>query len=182
MRWSVKFRDGILARVAGIEVRFTYERFLEGSIRSMTQRILDERSERMPFREPASPGGFFRKGKLGRVLSPRGYYLLEPEFMHRDEFTAEDIASLPPHCRKYSSDTAPKSWEECDKEGAMLKDYELHVRLEIPSGEEVYAVQMEWFQSTAELMSHPIHELIESKLSEVEFKEVKDYCRCIDWD
>ena len=168
MRWSVTFKDGTQARIAGVQIRFTYERFLEGNPGGMTQRILEERAERMPLREAPTPGGLFRREKPGRVLSPRGYYLLDPEFMHRDEFFAgPEVVSLPPHCRLYWSDKAPKSWEECDKEGAMLKDYELHVRLEIPFGEEVYAVQMEWFQSTAELMSHPIHELIESKLSEV---------------
>lgn len=184
MRWSVRFKDGTQARIAGVQIRFTYERFLEGDLGRMTQRILEERAERMPMREAPTPGGLFRREKPGRVLSPRGYYLLDPEFMHRDEFFAgPEVVSLPPHCWVYWSDKAPRSWEECrDREGAMLKDYELHVGLEIPSKEGMYALQMEWFQSTEELMSHPLHELIMRKLSEIDFKEVKDFCRFTGWD
>lgn len=184
MRWSVRFKDGTQARIAGVQIRFTYERFLEGDLGRMTQRILEERAERMPLREAPTPGGLFRREMPGRVLSPRGYYLLDPEFMHRDEFFAgPEVVSLPPHCWVYWSDKAPRSWEECrDKEGAMLKDYELHVGLEIPSKEGMYALQMEWFQSTEELMSHPLHELIMRKLSEIDFKEVKDFCRFTGWD
>lgn len=183
MRWSVRFKDGTQARIDGVDVRFTYERFLEGNLSSMTRRILEERAERMPLRGPSTPGGLFRKGNPGRVLSPRGYYLLDPEFMHRDEFIAgEDVVSLPPHCWVYWSVNAPRTWEECDQEGAMLKDQELRVRLGISSKEGESYLQMEWFQSTRELMEYSLHELIIRKVSCIDFKEVKDFCRFTAWE
>ena len=178
MRWSVRFKDGTQARIAGVQIRFTYERSLEGNLAMMTQRILEEREERMPLREAPTPGGLFRREKPGRVLSPRGYYLLDPEFMHRDEFFAgPEVVSLPPQCRLYWSDKVPKSWEKCEKGSAMLKDNEVFVRLEIPTKEGECAIQMEWFQSTRELMAESVHELIARKVSAIDFREVKDFCR-----
>lgn len=162
MRWTVKLADGKEAFVSTLQVRDTYEGFLEGTLEGMTRAVLERRAERMPLKEPDRKVGVLRRVVPGRVLSPRGYYLLEPSFMPKEEFLGAKSAGEPG--------------------GLCLKDREICADLEISTKEGQYSIRVEWFQSTKEISEIPLTEIVNETISSLSLPDIKDYCRFMKWD
>lgn len=165
-RISVTFKDGVNAWMLGASTSFTYSGMLEGFLTVGTRSILSRRAERMPLREPE--GADPSTSTEGRVPSPKGYYLLEPSFMYEGDFWGYD---------RENPDMAPNPfWGRC------LKDNELSASFEIPGKEGSYRIVLEWFQSTEELSTHPLTELVQEAVASLSFEEIKDYCIYEAWD
>jgi hypothetical protein len=165
-RITVTFKDGVNAWMQGASTSFTYSGMLEGFLTAGTRSILSRRAERMPLREPEGDGP--RLSTKGRSFSPKGYYLLEPSFMYEGDFWGYD---------RENPDTAPNPfWGQC------LKDNELSASIEIPGKEGSYRIVLEWFQSTEELSTRPLTDLVQEAVASLSFEEIKDYCIYEEWD
>ena len=167
-RITVTFKDGVHAWMLGTATTDTYRGMMEGVLTLATKHLLEKREERMPFKEPDEKGSLFRPGRKGKVLSPRGYYLLEPSFMYEGDYWGYD---------KDNPEMTPNPfWGQC------LKDIEVSAIIEIPGKEGSHKVVLEWFQTSVELSSRPITELVREAVATLSFEQVKDFCTYEEWD
>ena len=91
-----------------------------------------------------------------------------PRFKKIDEKSRSEIIAL--------YDIKPAKARQC------LKDNELSASIEIPGKEGSYRIVLEWFQSTEELSTRPLTDLVQEAVASLSFEEIKDYCIYEEWD
>jgi hypothetical protein len=65
--------------------------------------------------------------------------------------------------------------------GKCLKDNIIKAKVNMPEDKGQYTIELEWYQSTNELSETPLVELVQRAVSKLKYKDIKKYCRLIDW-
>lgn len=62
-----------------------------------------------------------------------------------------------------------------------LKDNIIKAKVNMSEDKGQYTIELEWYQSTNEMSETPIVELVQRAVGKLKYKDIKKYCRLIDW-
>ena len=150
----VKLTDNIYADVNKIEIKYHYRGVLE-AIPGALSRVAQ-------YQEIPDIKRYIQKIQTGAIA---GRYCLEPELMDEIDF--------------WGPGTPEQRLSLC---GKCIKEYEIEVELGIPQKDGHYAIVVEWFQSTKELSSTPLVELVRKEISNLSFEKLRTHCIYNDWE
>ena len=155
---TVKYSDGIIARVRSVSITYTYEGVIECSCLSAgTGHFMADYEERRDLIE------------AGRL---KGYYCFEPELI--DEIRKDPIF-------KDSGSAKDIEWVTRNM-GKCFKDNKLEVTVAVSETEGEYRITLEWYQTTRELAETPLAVLIQQMAGSMKYADIKQYCKFSDWE